>query len=521
MLDLRADSREAEIRELDTVADALARTPRLATLLRYMGEKYFSGATEDLTEYNIATEVCGRSRSAFVAGEDAIARVEVHRLRKRLREYYANEGRSHAVHITIPPGRYVPTFNRTLTPETAEAQTPPLPATHTMTPADAEAETPAANLSEPATVAPSGSRLWGIYLSVALALLVVGIVIPGLLRLRRPHKAAQPAAISTADHESAPLLTPSRNGAVRIIAGYTGQPIRDLSGDPWDSDRFFHGGTPWPNAGSSIGRTSDPLLFSSWRSGDFSYDIPLKPGVHELHLYFVKPAAADVDRADTFNVSVNGQPLLRAFDVNSDALGDNIADERVFRDISPAADGMLHLSFAHALGVPSLNALEILPGTPHRQLPVRIAAQRTAFIDHDGNTWSPDNYYLNGTLSTMHQAVAGTPDPELFGSERYGHFTYAIPVDTRDQYTLVLHFAELYFGKESTSGVGSRVFNVFCNGKTLLENFDVYKEAGSLHVLTKTFQHVRPSPQGKLNLTFEPVVNNATISGIEVLDESR
>jgi hypothetical protein len=121
----------------------------------------------------------------------------------------------------------------------------------------------------------------------------------------------------------------------------------------------------------------------------------------------------------------------------------------------------------------------------------------------------------------MHQAVAGTPDPELFGSERYGHFTYAIPVDTRDQYTLVLHFAELYFGKESTSGVGSRVFNVFCNGKTLLENFDVYKEAGSLHVLTKTFQHVRPSPQGKLNLTFEPVVNNATISGIEVLDESR
>jgi len=522
MLDLRADSREAEIRELEAVADALARTPRLATLLRYMGEKYFSGAAEDLTEYNIATEVCGRSRSAFVAGEDAIARVEVHRLRKRLREYYANEGRSHAVHITIPPGRYVPTFNRTLIPETAEAQTSVSPATRIMTPADAEPPAPAASLPEAATIAPSRSRPWWIYISVALALLIVGLAIPGLLRLRRPHNATQPTGISTADHEIAPLLAPGSNAALRIIAGFTGQPIRDLSGDLWHSDRFFHGGTPWPNAGSAIGRTSDPLLFSSWRSGDFSYDIPLKSGVYELHLYFVKPAASDADRADTFNVSANGQPLLRGFDVNSDALGDNIADERVFRDISPAADGILHLSFAHALGVPMLNALEILPGMPHRQLPVRIAAQRTAFIDHNGNTWAPDNYYLNGMLSSVQQAVTGTSDAELFGSERYGHFTYAIPVDTRDQYTLVLHFAEHYFGTGSAAGgAGSRLFNVFCNGRTLLENFDIYKEGGSLHLLTRTFQHLKPSPQGKLNLTFEPVVNNATVSGIEVLDESR
>jgi hypothetical protein len=32
---------------------------------------------------------------------------------------------------------------------------------------------------------------------------------------------------------------------------------------------------------------------------------------------------------------------------------------------------------------------------------------------------------------------------------------------------------------------------------------------------------VKPSAQGKLNLTFEPIANNATISGIEVLDESQ
>jgi hypothetical protein len=357
-----------------------------------------------------------------------------------------------------------------------------------------------------------------------VALLLLGTAIPGLLRLRKPHNTIQPPGSATADHESAALPAPSTSGAVRIIAGYTGQPIRDISGDLWDSDHFFHGGAAWPNRSSRIGRTSEPLLFSSWRSGDFSYDVPLKPGVYELHLYFLSLGNSDSDteRAVTFNISANGRPLLVAFDVNADALGDDIADERVFRDISPAADGILHLSFVHALGVPLLNALEIVPGLPHRQLPIRIATQRTAFIDHDGNPWSPDNYYLNGTASGVHQAVTGTPDAELFGSERYGHFTYAIPVDTRDQYTLILHFAEDYFGTGSAGGgVGSRIFNVFCNGRTLLENFDIYKEAGgSLHVLTKTFQHLKPSPQGKLNLTFEPVINNATISGIEVLDES-
>ena len=119
--------------------------------------------------------------------------------------------------------------------------------------------------------------------------------------------------------------------------------------------------------------------------------------------------------------------------------------------------------------------------------------------------------------------MSGTEDPELFGAERFGHFSYAIPVDRRGRYTVVLHFAEFYHGPQlpGGGGAGSRVFHVFCNGQTLLRDFDIYKEAGSLRVVTKTFSNIEPSAQGKINLTFEPVVNNATVSGIEVLDESR
>jgi hypothetical protein len=32
---------------------------------------------------------------------------------------------------------------------------------------------------------------------------------------------------------------------------------------------------------------------------------------------------------------------------------------------------------------------------------------------------------------------------------------------------------------------------------------------------------LHPSPEGKLNLTFEPLQNNATVSAIEVLDEGQ
>ena len=68
--------------------------------------------------------------------------------------------------------------------------------------------------------------------------------------------------------------------------------------------------------------------------------------------------------------------------------------------------------------------------------------------------------------------------------------------------------------------MGSRVFRVICNGQTLLNNFDIYKQVGSFHALTETFHHLKPTAQGKLNITFQPIANNATVSAIEVIDES-
>ncbi|MGD0830895.1 MAG: malectin domain-containing carbohydrate-binding protein [Terracidiphilus sp.] len=519
-------SNQEERDELNAVIEALAKFPRLSRLARYLGEKYFLGEADQLHEYNIATEVFGRSKTTFDAGEDAIARVEAHRLRKKLKEFYENSGKDHTVKLTIPTGTYVPLFIHR-----AETPTPPdpLPDPHSSRvepsfPSEvAPSDAPALGQKRPPFIDVILRLKGGRWVYPSMAALVIAALALYLAFYSGAIIKGTKTETNAAQSPAAAQSPPSGSGAlpIRIIAGYAGKPRIDSAGAVWQADQYFRNGGIWTLPTSTIARTSDPLLFEQWRTGDFFYDIPLKPGVYELHLYFVTQNTAL--EAPTFTVSVNGEKILPAFDVNSDALGENIADERIFRDISPATDGFLHIAFTSERGAPSLNALEVLPGIPHKQLPIRLVTQPISFTDHDGQFWHPDNYYMNGRISTQRQQISGSPDPDLFATERYGHFTYAIPVDTRGRYTLVLHFAEFYFGPQASSvgGIGSRLFRVMCNGSVLLDNFDIFREAGSRHALTKTFYHLKPTAQGKLNLTFEPITNNATVSGIEVIDESQ
>src|ERR1017187_9248570 len=109
---------EQEKREFQSLlaSGILDRAPNLAQVLTYVCEKYFEGAAEQIKEYNIAVEALGRP-AGFDQKRDSIVRVEAHRLRKRLREYYEAEGAGHSVRIDIPPGQYAPTFVRQLTPQ--------------------------------------------------------------------------------------------------------------------------------------------------------------------------------------------------------------------------------------------------------------------------------------------------------------------------------------------------------------------------------------------------------------------
>lgn len=491
---------DAERRELERTLDLLGRETRPGRLLAYLGDKYFQHQEAQLTEFAIATEVFGRSPQSFDATQDAVVRVEVHRLRKKLREIHEKTQPVEGLRISLPAGSYAPRFS-------AGDVAAPAPDAHQAGPS-----------GETHGAAEVGSRRgWTPYL-VGTALLVAVIAGAAIL-----HKPAVPTHTVAAAEKVSAGAAPvgARLTEVHLMAGYSGGEVIDNSGARWISDRYFSGGGPWPREAGFIRGTSRPFLFANWRSGQFGYDIPLQPGSYEMRLYFISGQAPGDEKPADFYALLDGKPLLSNYDVNVSAHGADVADEKVFRDVVPDADGFVRLRFYNQGAMPTLNALEIVPGVPGRLKPIRIITQPTSFVDHQGQRWRADDYYINGVRSAERHKVRGTEDPELFGTERFGHFSYAIPVDTRGRYTVVLHFAELYFGPSlHGGGEGSRIFHVHCNGQTLLRNFDIYKEGGSLNVVTRRFSGITPSAQGKINLTFEPVLNNATVSAIEILDES-
>jgi hypothetical protein len=156
---------------------------------------------------------------------------------------------------------------------------------------------------------------------------------------------------------------------------------------------------------------------------------------------------------------------------------------------------------------------------------VRLLARQTPYYSNDSHWWSPDNYFQGGQLAAYTAPVKGTDDPELYETERWGNFTYAIPVSP-GTYSVVLHFAvrhsdwdqPLSPSAENQAPV-AHVFNVFCNGNALLSNFNLVREARETDVVVRKFTDLKPNAQGKLLLSFVPLEGYATVTGIEVLPQ--
>ncbi|MGH9450943.1 MAG: hypothetical protein ACRD11_10430 [Terriglobia bacterium] len=84
--------------------------PALQRLLNFVTAAAVSGTSDPLKEYAIASEVFGRG-SDYDPKIDTVVRVEMHRLREKLREYYEADGANDALRIEIPKGHYLPSFD--------------------------------------------------------------------------------------------------------------------------------------------------------------------------------------------------------------------------------------------------------------------------------------------------------------------------------------------------------------------------------------------------------------------------
>ena len=490
---------EAERAELQAVLQSqlFARSPTLSHLLSYICEKKFAGETDQIKEYSLALDVFDRQES-FDQDTDSIVRVQANRLRKRLAEYYASQGAGHALRIAIPVGQYIPAFEK---PDETAAEHPRPP-----------------DLGVSASWRPSRALIWILGGAIFLLLIVAGFL--ARERAKPPGVSPPPTAASSV---TPPTVGLPVGEEVRILAGSTRKYV-DHAGKLWTPDAYFSGGSPVPSAIQHIWRTQDPIVYRASRQGDFAYNIPLKPGTYELRLHFAETfygpenSGGGGEGSRLMTITANGQSLLRDFDVLADSGGDRTADVKVFPDVSPAADGQLHLNFSSAKGGSAmLSAIEILPGVRGRIRPVRIVARDVPYYSDDSLWWSPDAYFKGGQLSSTQEPAQGTDDPEFYETERWGHFSYALPV-TPGRYTVRLHFIE-HVGSPDRHAAEPRVFNVFCNGRAIVAKLNIVDEVGGNRPLVRNIRGLEPNAQGKLLLEFVPVVGYATVTAIEVVED--
>jgi len=131
-----------------------------------------------------------------------------------------------------------------------------------------------------------------------------------------------------------------------------------------------------------------------------------------------------------------------------------------------------------------------------------------------------EDFTGGGTIdhaNTINTSEVSDPAPAaVYQSARDGSFSYTIPGFTAGtNYLVRLHFAETFF-----STAGSRVGNYSINGTQVLTNFDVFAAAGgeNIAIIEQFLEPANSSGQFVIQAT--SVVNNAIISGIEVLSAS-
>ncbi len=487
--------------ELDWLLEsgALGRSANLIKVLRYVCEETAAGRGDQIKEYSIAVEALGR-KANFDPQTDTIVRVTFHTLRKRLQDIYeTGEGVSHLVRIVVPTGGYAPQFVHLQ----EAGHTTSLPY---VSGDDPVAVRLAAAPLPPQPTSPSshstGGRAPWFWLA---AVIVVGLVVATVWRKSHPSNSNWTDSLASAS----PVTI---SGPTYILFGKGRRPYTDHSGIRWEPQPACEGGETVRSTGARFSGTEDSTIYDGGIRGIVRCTFHARPGLYELRLHFAEPSNLEPAHR-VVTLAVNAGPTT-SVDVVDRAGADRAATTFTIPGIRPENDGTIHLDFTSE--VSPLNAVEILPAPTVQPLPVRIVAASSPFKDASGNVWLTDRYFRGGRHGQPPDREH-RPSLGLYASDRIGTFQYSVPAPTGSKYRVTLYFREPWFGQENGApgGVGSRVFDVYCNGQSVVQDFDILAD-GHGQSVTKTIDGVSPTAQGELNLAFVPVVNYPLVNAIEV-----
>ena len=112
---------------------------------------------------------------------------------------------------------------------------------------------------------------------------------------------------------------------------------------------------------------------------------------------------------------------------------------------------------------------------------VRINSGGGNYTAKSGSLFTADTNFTGGLVYSVGNTISGTADPALYQNERYGTFSYAIPV-VNGRYDVRLHFIELYYGRAAPGCEGKRIFSIDLLDTPAspdISNLDICSEVGS------------------------------------------
>jgi len=152
----------------------------------------------------------------------------------------------------------------------------------------------------------------------------------------------------------------------------------------------------------------------------------------------------------------------------------------------------------------------LLPPSPN--LPLALNTGGSAYTDSRGVRFAADQHFVGGASGKSAATIRGTADGALYRDERYGNFSYVIPL-AEGSYDLTLKFVET-----THSARNQRIFDLWVEGKLAIRSLDIYDVAGKNTALDLTFTIT--VSDGMLNLDFLPSTGDAQVSAILVTKAS-
>ena len=169
-----------------------------------------------------------------------------------------------------------------------------------------------------------------------------------------------------------------------------------------------------------------------------------------------------------FNVWMEGTKVISNLDIFA-----KVGKNRAY-DVSlpvTVTDGKLDISFQAIADNGKLSAIQVTQAKPVGNVVFAENSGGPQYIQSDGTVYLSDRYYSGGYSATS-AAISGTSNDPLYQTERFGNFSYSIPLPNGN-YTVLLRFAEIYW-----SAPGRRIFDVFIEGAEVISNLDIFALVG-------------------------------------------